>query len=397
MFGALTALLLLLAQAGSEEIERLSSDDPAVREQAENRLLDLGFKAEPLLRKALADGSPEVRARAERILRHLEPSILYINLGDVWVTDLRGTKPLRIANAELDISGAWGRPDGRTVAFVVRDELRLRDLVTGEERPILKLDGGVIDRFEWSPDGRSGLVSASQPHRIYSLNVDTGEKMRPDIDLPWAREHSWSPDGTRIAVIDWDGRKGQRDVALLDKEGKLLRRASKDGGSKSDLRWSGDGTRVAYVVTMVDPAHPEGHSMNVAILNLGTGAVRSITSDRRLLFRPSWSPDGGHIAFLRAVRLFDENPLAGNCDLCIARSDGGELRVLRSGGVTPEMPTWSPDGRYILFGESSMDEQGTRFFTAAVVRPDGTDYKKIRGSNGYVHSASWTPSRYLKK
>jgi Tol biopolymer transport system component len=397
MPGTLTALLLLLAQAGSEEIERLGSEDPAVRERAENRLLDLGFRVEPLLRKALADGSPEVRARAERILRHLEPAILYINLGDVWATELRGMKPVRIANAELDIRGAWGRPDGRTVAFVVRDELRLRDLVTGEERPSFKLDGGVIDRFEWSPDGRRALVSASQPHRIYSLNVDTGEKTRPDIDLPWAREHVWSPDGTRIAVIDRDGGKDQRDVALLDKEGKLLRRVSKDGGSKSDLRWSGDGTKVAYVVTLADPTHPEGHSMNVAILNLETGALRSVTSDRRLLFKPSWSPDGGQIAFLRAVRLVGENPLAGNYDLCIARSDGGEVRVLRSGGITPETPAWSPEGRYILFGESSKDEQGTLCFTAGVIRPDGTDYKKIRGSDGSVHYVSWIPSRHLVK
>ena len=397
MPGTLAVLLLVLAQAGSEEIERLGSDDPAVREQAEKRLVDLGSKGEPLLRKALTDGSPEVRARAERLLRLLEPSILFINLGDVWVTDLRGMKPVRIGHAELDIGGAWGRPDGRTFAFVIRDELRLRDLVTGEERSVLKLDRGSIDRFEWSPDGRRALISTRQPHRIYALNVETGEKTRPDIDRPWAREYVWSPDGTRIAAIDRDGGGQQYDVALLNGEGNFLRRVSKDGGSKSDLRWSGDGTKVAYVVTVADAAHPEGHAINVAILTLETGAVRTVTSDRRLLFSPSWSPDGGQVTFLRAVRLFGENPLVQDYDLCIARSDGSELRVLRSGGSSSQTPVWSPDGRYILFGESSKDDQGTLFFSAGVIRPDGTDYKQIKGSNGYVHYATWIPSRYLKK
>ena len=63
---------LLLLQDGSL-IDRLGHDDPAVRAEAFEALEKKGSAAVPELRRALTHRSPEVRARATDLLRHLPP------------------------------------------------------------------------------------------------------------------------------------------------------------------------------------------------------------------------------------------------------------------------------------------------------------------------------------
>lgn len=385
MMGTVAALLIL-AQAGQAEVERLGGDDPAVREKAEAQLFELGAKAEPALRKAVADGSPEVRARADRVLRRLEPRILFVDDGELWTTALRGGKAARLAKAERDIGGGWGRPDGGAVAYQIGTEVRLRDLVSGQERCLVQ--PGIVNfkSFAWSPDGRRALVSFREP---YLLNIETGAKKSLESDRPWLREAVWSPDGTRIAVLDGVGDPGEvrYDVTLLDSEGKLLRRVTRDGGAKSDLCWSGDGAKVAYVLSTAE-------STTLAIVTLETGAVLPVASDRHAILEPSWSPDGGQVAFIRARPGIPVNPLVPDWDLGIVRSDGSDLRILRRGGISFDKPDWSPDGRFVLFSEAWRDEKDDFRFTAGLIRPDGSDYRRLDGT---VLFPSWISGRTLNK
>jgi tetratricopeptide (TPR) repeat protein len=69
------ACLTGVAAAGPttrESIDQLHSDDPIVRQSAEDHLADLGSPALESLRSALADPNPETHARVRRALRRIE-------------------------------------------------------------------------------------------------------------------------------------------------------------------------------------------------------------------------------------------------------------------------------------------------------------------------------------
>jgi hypothetical protein len=72
------------------------------------------------------------------------------------------------------------------------------------------------------------------------------------------------------------------------------------------------------------------------------------TRSRRLTatgknYRPRWSPDGRRIAYVHETA-------AGTKDVWVMRADGtGKRRVTRSGTVSAAA-SWSPDGRWLVFG-----------------------------------------------
>ena len=75
------------------------------------------------------------------------------------------------------------------------------------------------------------------------------------------------------------------------------------------------------------------------------GAIRILTKGGK---EPSWSPSGDRIAFAGDERLSD------GAGLYLMNADGSGLRKLWSPGEAygyPLSPTWSPDGRVIVFLE----------------------------------------------
>lgn len=149
---------------------------------------------------------------------------------------------------------------------------------------------------------------------------------------------TWSPDGKRIAfqrngeirVVDRNGRNERR----------LTRRAPGLHWPASYPAWSRDGTRIAFSGTR-----------DIYTVVVATGALTRLThSEQSWLgnFTAAYSPDGKTIAFSRSTDAF-------NNDLFLMRADGTHLRRLtrtrgtdgRQGEET--MPTWSPDGRTIVF------------------------------------------------
>jgi hypothetical protein len=94
--GVILALALLLQDALAPEalVERLGVDDPAVRAEAERRLVALGRPAIPCLERALRDADPEIAGRARDVLAALRrtPELLPDVLRDA-VRDARADLP----------------------------------------------------------------------------------------------------------------------------------------------------------------------------------------------------------------------------------------------------------------------------------------------------------------
>jgi TolB protein len=83
----------------------------------------------------------------------------------------------------------------------------------------------------------------------------------------------------------------------------------------------------------------DGNAEVYAMNANGTGVVNLTTNAAESDYRPSWSPDGKKVAFLRGFHLF------------VMNGDGTGLRDLTGAqGFLPSgQPAWSPDGSTILF------------------------------------------------
>lgn len=122
--------------------------------------------------------------------------------------------------------------------------------------------------------------------------------------------------------------------------------------SLSAVRFSPDGSRIAYVITR--PNFKRGtYDGEIHVINVdGTGDFALTRGDAATNDHPRWSPDGRSIAFLS-----DRGERTG---IYTIRVDGGEAVPLTEEPVAIRDFQWAPDGRTIVFNrtdEASPDDK----------------------------------------
>ncbi len=146
---------------------------------------------------------------------------------------------------------------------------------------------------------------------------------------------SWSPDGTRLAFART--RRGQagslvNDLYVVDERGGNLRRLTTDRRATSPS-FSPDGGRLAFVGVA-------GETANIYTLDLETGAERALTAftGETQITTARWSPDGGRIAFA----VFDPD---GRRDLATVEAGrlGADATRVTEAGAVARLAT-DPDG-----------------------------------------------------
>lgn len=105
--------------------------------------------------------------------------------------------------------------------------------------------------------------------------------------------------------------------------------------------WSPDGGRLAFAQGCCHDSGYGERGSTISIRNVGSGSGRSgsITARKRERFdeSPDWSPDGRTIAFVRRT--------PGGSGIYLVGADGKGLRRLTGGSS----PSWSPDSRQLVF------------------------------------------------
>ena len=100
--------------------------------------------------------------------------------------------------------------------------------------------------------------------------------------------------------------------------------------------WSPDGTRLAYVSF-------EGRKPSVYVQNVSTGQRALLTRASGNQSAPAWSPNGDQIVFASSQ--------AGGTQLFVAGADGSNARRLTNSGAIDTTPNWAPDGRIYFMSD----------------------------------------------
>lgn len=200
---------------------------------------------------------------------------------------------------------------------------------------------------ELSPDGKTLVYeryTSDGTPQIYMLG-DDGTEQRLTFLPGGASDPTWSPDGKSIAFAASLRDGGDVDIFVMNAVGNHIRRLVGTSANDDHPDWSPDGTRIAF------------HSLDetsdaIWLASLPAGRLTRLTP--RGIFQgmdPAWSPDGRWIAYSRFWRGNTANGRVYSAELWRMRSDGTDKhRVTRPDkNSVNENPSWSPDGRMIVF------------------------------------------------
>jgi dipeptidyl aminopeptidase/acylaminoacyl peptidase len=195
-----------------------------------------------------------------------------------WVYNARGARNIWVSGPP-DYAGrpvtAYGDDDGQELG-----DLRW----TADARAIVFVRGGGANEKGEYPNPHSLVAGVEQAVWVVPLSGTGGGNPRR---IGEGRAPAVSPKGDRVAFVK-GGQVWWASLADTAAAATLIRAR----GSARSLRWSPDGSKVAFV------SHRGDHAF-IAVYDVTTKTLRfldpSVDSDAE----PAWSPDGRRIAFLR--------------------------------------------------------------------------------------------------
>ncbi len=223
----------------------------------------------------------------------------------------------------VDESGAKDNRIKR-LAIMDQDGAGARTITSGEDLVL-------TPRF--SPNGQeiTYMSYAGGKPRVYLLNIDTGQRELVGDFPGMTLAPRFSPDGQRIVMSLQQ--EGNANIYTMDLRTRRTTRLTDDAAIDVGASYSPDGSKIVF-------ESDRGGTQQLYVMSAGGSSPQRISFGEGTYSTPVWSPRGDLIAFTKRT--------GGNFAIGVMRPDGSGERILTS-GFHNEGPTWSPNGRVLMF------------------------------------------------
>ena len=180
--------------------------------------------------------------------------------------------------------------------------------------------------------------------RVYLLDIETGTQEVVGDFPGMTFAPRFSPDGKKIIMSF--AKDGNSEIYTMDLENRIVEKITNHPSIDTSPSYSPDGKFISF------NSDRSGYQQ-IYIMRSDGSSVKRISFGKGIYGTPVWSPRGDLIAFTKLHK--------GKFYIGVMRTDGSGERLLTE-NFYQEAPSWSPNGRVLIFyRETKTDEKGEGF------------------------------------
>jgi Tol biopolymer transport system component/DNA-binding winged helix-turn-helix (wHTH) protein len=318
-------------------------------------------------------------------------------------------------------------PSGNTIAYSTPTELWIALADGSRPRRLLEVKESFIGSICWSPDGTRIRFSRSDPVSNYATpweikadgsglrslsptsssvsQIPAGWALDGQLEVFFAGGSFWAR-SEALLPLHWNSRPLERlaedapefEGSIRIRNRNLFHAVGTDrlselqrfdtsrgtwtplleGISAEAVEYSPDGQHVAYIT------YPQ---RTLWVRQADGGRPMQLTSPPLVASNPRWSPDAKSIAFSGSEA--DDKPMR----LYIVDTDGGQIKpAVPSALGSQGYPTWSPDGKRLLYGIVTTSLREEVYIRVADLETGKVT--KLPGSEG-LFAPRWSPDGHM--
>jgi len=221
-------------------------------------------------------------------------------------------------------------------------------------------DNDIVLAPRFSPNNEEIVYTSYETGvpKVYLMNVDTLNKRVLDDQPGMTFAPRFSPDGRNVVMSLTD--RGNTDIYSVVLESRRKTRLTSGPSIDTAPSFSPDGKQIVF-------ESDRGGRQQIYIMSSSGGDATRISFGKGSYGTPVWSPRGDMIAFTKISQ--------GRFHIGVMRTDGSNERLLTA-SFLDEGPTWSPNGRVIMFFRESAGTNGApEIFSVDVT---GRNLKRVK-------------------
>lgn len=221
------------------------------------------------------------------------------------------------------------------------------------------------------PDPSKGYVWPLDKYDIFTVNRDGSNFKRLTNYDVYTAEGVLSPNGKSIVFTSL--KDGDLDIYTMNVDGTNVKRLTNTVGYDGGAWWSPDGKKIVYRAhhpkdsvelkaykDLLAQSFIRPSKVELYVMNADGSDNRQITALGGANFGPSWTPDGKKIIFASNFQA----PRSGNFELFLVSADadkvgGDKVEQVTFNATFDGFPMFSPDGKKLIWASNRHDDKPT--------------------------------------